>query len=302
MSPIGPATVPSSYSGEFKPHFHVFDSRETLGQACANCIIEEIQKNKQVVLGLATGSTPLPVYKALVKAFNRGGLDLSEVTTFNLDEYVGLDPRDKQSYHYYMKEKLFKNLMWSEDNPLGIKTENIHIPNGQATKFQHLSFEEQNALKKQFPLRGDESTLSSLESNWIICRRAEAYDRLINQCGPIDIQILGIGENGHLAFCEPGSSHEGRTSLVELTANTRAVNGRFFHDRNVPTQAISMGIGTILQARKIYLLATGERKQEILKKTLYGKVCEEIPATALKKHSEVIFFLDIEANPDKRKL
>lgn len=246
----------ASAVAEYCPSVVVFDSKEAQGRHCAQEIVSQILQDqtigKRTVLGLATGSTPIPVYEALISLVKEQGVDLSTVITFNLDEYLGLSPSHPQSYHAFMFEHLFQALL-----SFGLKSENIHIPNGLAAD-------------------------------------AEEYERLLQQMGPTDIQILGIGTNGHIGFAEPGSSFSGATQIVKLSENTRRDNARFFHDdlNAVPEYAVTMGIGTILRAKKIILLASGPAKAAIIDKTLHGPISEEVPATALRLHPNAVFFLD----------
>lgn len=222
-------------------------------------INENNRLGRQTVLGLATGSTPEPLYAELIRLYRQEGLDFSQVITFNLDEYLGLGPDHPQSYHHFMREKFFKHV--------NIPEKNIHLLDG------------------------------TLKDPQAIQKHLRAYEDEIFKAGGIDIQILGIGGNGHIAFNEPGSNFNSRTRLVELDKKTRADNARFFANPNeVPTHAMTMGIGTILRAEQILLLATGTQKAEIVEKILTTtKPTEAIPATALSLHPNTTLLLDRQA-------
>lgn len=212
-----------------------------------NMIQDGIKENIKT-LGLATGSTPETLYKKMVES----DVDFSNMTSVNLDEYVGLGADDPQSYHYFMKEHLFNDKPFKE----------TFLPNGLAKD-----------AKKE-------------------CAR---YDAIL-EVHPIDIQILGIGENGHIGFNEPGSSFDGTTSEVKLTESTIEANSRNFSDiSEVPTKAYSMGIGSIMQANKIILLAYGPKKAKAIYETVKGPITELVPATALQVHPDVTIIVDEEA-------
>ena len=184
--------------------------------------IKEMSCQPTSKLGLATGGTMTEVYKYLVELLEKNQLDVSHVETFNLDEYVGLKAEHPQSYHFYMNEVLF-------DQYPNFNKENIHIPNGYSSQLE------------------DE---------------AERYNQLLNDRGPVDIQILGIGENGHIGFNEPGTDLHSETHIVDLTESTIRANSRYFEsESDVPQQAVSMGLASILKARRIILLAFGEKKR-----------------------------------------
>ena len=218
-------------------------------------VANEVKKNPNCVLGLATGSTPLALYSELIKMYKRGEIDFSKVVTFNLDEYVGLPPENPQSYHSYMRRNFFDHV--------NIKPENIHIPNGIV----------KNPIEQ-----------------------CNEYERKIKEVGGIDLQVLGIGRNGHIGFNEPGSELNSRTRVVELTEQTRKDNSKFFgRIEDVPKKAITMGIATILESKNILLLASGENKAEIIKKALEGPVTKEIPASFLQYHPNVTVILDKQA-------
>lgn len=224
---------------------------EKMSQTAGRMVEEQIRQKPDAILGLATGSTPLGLYKELILKY-KNGLDCLNISTFNLDEYVGLAPEHPQSYHYYMRKNLFSHI--------NIRQENIFIPNGIAPD-----------LKKE-------------------CNN---YERAIKNKGGVDLQILGIGRNGHIGFNEPGSEFDSKTRVVNLSKETIKDNSRFFDEKSdVPQKAITMGIGTILQAEKIILMIAGDSKREITKKFLATEPTPEIPATALKKHKHTVVLIN----------
>ncbi len=217
------------------------EDQDRAGVIAAEIMARVINKRPAALIGLATGSTPLPMYSELVRMYKSGSLSFENVTSVNLDEYVGLTPTHNQSYAHFMWENLFRQI--------NIKPTNIHIPDGIAED-------------------PDEE-----------CKK---YDRLLEKLGRVDIQLLGIGHNGHLAFNEPGNHFPKDTTLVRLTDSTVNANSRFFDSPDdVPKQAISMGIGRILRAKRILLLATGQGKADILEKALFGEVTPAVPASIL---------------------
>ena len=221
----------------------------------ARIIARQILAKEDSVLVLPTGDTPTGMYEELVQMYNCGVIDFFKVITFNLDEYYGLPPDHPQSYHRYMREKLFNHVNAQEGN--------IHIPDGVAK-----DIEEE-------------------------CRR---YEKEIYRYGGIDLQILGIGPNGHIGFNEPGSDWGMITGLVKLSEETRRRAARHFRDpAEVPSQAITMGIKTIMRARKILLLAYGKKKAEITFKALNGPITKQVPASTLQLHPTVTVILDKEA-------
>lgn len=203
------------------------------------------------VLGLATGSSPIGLYKEMIKDHKENGTSYQDITTFNLDEYANLPIEHKESYYSFMHENLF--------NHIDIKEENVHVPSG----------------------------LGDLESS------CKAYDEMIDE-NPIDIQLLGIGANGHIGFNEPNTSFESGTHVTDLTEQTRKDNARFFDPlgEEVPTQACTMGLKTIMKAKKILLVANGENKAKAIKGMLEGKVTEEVPASVLQNHDDVVVIID----------
>lgn len=227
---------------------------EQLSLKAMDIIIEVLGSYSRPVFGLATGSTPEKTYKYLVERYKKGDISFADAITFNLDEYVGLAPTDPFSYQYYMDEHLF--------NKVNMKRENIHIPNGLA-----------NNLTKE----------------------CEKFEQTIKDVGPIHLQVLGVGLNGHIGFNEPGTSFQSRTHVAQLTESTRQVNSRFFDSiEEVPKEALTMGIGTIMEAEQIILLVQGEHKAEILHEIVHGDVTENVPASVLQKHPNALVITDID--------
>lgn len=228
---------------------------DEMSKKAAEIVKKQIKEKPNTVLGLATGSTPLGMYKHLIEMYKRGEIDFSNVITFNLDEYIGLSPDHPQSYHYFMFHNFF--------NHINIKKENVHIPNGIA---------------------------EDLEEE---CRK---YEEEIEKAGGIDLQILGIGINGHIGFNEPDESIETKTHVVTLTEKTINANKRFFKSaEEVPRKAITMGLGSIMKAKKIVLLASGKNKAEAIKETIKGQLTTKVPATVLALHHDVTIIIDKEA-------
>jgi len=228
---------------------------DELSKKAADIIADSIRKKPNVVLGLATGGTPLGCYQELIRMHREEGLDFSRVVTFNLDEYLGLPPTHPQSYRYFMDENLFRHV--------NIKMENTHVLNGMSNDPQ---------------------------------KTCKEFEKAIKESGGIDFQLLGIGANGHIAFNEPGSSFESRTRVVNISEQTIKDNARFFKSIDeVPRQALSMGIGTIMEAKKIALLATGMGKAEAVAKSVEGPITTNVPASILQRHPECTFILDKEA-------
>lgn len=213
----------------------------------ANIISAQIILHPRTVLGLATGTTPIGTYKQLIEWQQKGDLDFSQVVTFNLDEYYGLPGTHPQSYRYFMDTHLF--------NHINIRKENTHVPDG---------------------------TASDADAQCL------AYEQAIEQAGGIDLQLLGIGHNGHIGFNEPGASYEKMTHLVELTENTIQANSRLFeHKEDVPTQALTMGMKSIMHAKRILLIAQRSAKIDILEQALYGPITPELPASILQLHPDL---------------
>jgi glucosamine-6-phosphate deaminase len=226
-----------------------------MSHAAALEVAGVLNRKPNAVLGMATGSTPLGLYQALVRMHKEQGLDFSQVTTFNLDEYVGLPVTHPQSYHWFMYENFFKHV--------NIPRQNIYIPSGTTTNYEAFC-------------------------QW--------FERRIKEVGGIDLQILGIGSDGHIAFNEPGSSLTSRTRLKTLAKTTIDDNARFFeHREDVPVYAITMGVGTILEARQLILLANGKKKADAIAAAVEGPVTSMVTASALQLHPEVKVFLDDDA-------
>jgi len=233
----------------------VFPSAQLIGNATAALFVAKIVNNPRCVLGMATGSTPLPTYKHLVELCNMGILDFSQVRSFNLDEYVGISRSHEQSYYRFMFDNLFSKV--------NIDPQNVQVPNPVS---------------------------ANLEDD---CR---AYDAAIEAAGGIDLQILGIGNNGHIAFNEPCEVFPFGTHIVELTQSTIQANQRFFNSIDeVPKKAITMGIGSIMKAKEIMIIATGAAKAQAVKAMIQGEVDPQCPASVLQLHPAVTVFLDSEA-------
>ncbi|WP_315118839.1 glucosamine-6-phosphate deaminase [uncultured Clostridium sp.] len=226
-----------------------------LSEFTASEIKKTIDEKPSCVLGLATGSTPIGLYKELVKLHKEGKVDFSKITTFNLDEYKGLDGNHNQSYRYFMNDNLF--------NHINIDKNNTFVPNGLAEDME------------------------------VECKR---YEELMKEKGEIDIQVLGIGVNGHIGFNEPNKHLYIGTHIEDLTEETISSNLRFFSSREeMPTQAITMGIGNIMRAKRIILLISGKNKANIVKKLFSGKITTELPASILQIHNNCTVVLDEEA-------
>nr|WP_227521421.1 glucosamine-6-phosphate deaminase [Bacillus alkalisoli] len=222
------------------------NSYEEMSVMAAELLMKRVQQNPFLTVGLATGGTPKRMYEILVEKFRATGAPSYEnVKTFNLDEYIGLQKTHENSYYYYMNKHLFSGI--------NVKKENTNIPNGISN-----NHEEE-------------------------CQR---YERLIENAGGIDLQILGIGKNGHIGFNEPGTSFTSKTHIVTLTSSTRKANERYFSSLNeVPTQAITMGIQTIMKSKEIILLASGKSKSQAIEQLLKGNLTEQFPASILNTHS-----------------
>ena len=220
---------------------------EGMSRKAANILSAQVTLDPSCVLGLATGSTPIGTYKVLIERYKAGDLDFSNVRSINLDEYVGLSPDHDQSYRYFMQTNLFDHI--------NIKHENTHVPNGLA---------------------------SDLDAE---CRR---YNEVIHELGPIDIQVLGMGHNGHIGFNEPDDHFPLETHSVTLAQTTIDANARFFASVDeVPRQALTMGIQTIMQAKKVLVVVSGKDKAEIVKKAFAGPVTPSVPASILQMHPDV---------------
>lgn len=223
-----------------------------MSRKAANIISAQVIMKPNCVLGLATGSTPIGTYDQLVEWYNKGDLDFSEVTTVNLDEYKGLPRMNDQSYYYFMHQHLFDRV--------NIDPERTNVPNGM----------EPDAEKE--------------------CGR---YEELIRSLGGVDLQLLGLGHNGHIGFNEPGEAFEKETHCVDLTESTIEANKRFFASADdVPKQAYTMGIKTIMQAKKILIVASGEDKAEIVRDAFFGPITPKVPASVLQLHNDVTLVAD----------
>ncbi|MBB64420.1 MAG: glucosamine-6-phosphate deaminase [Waddliaceae bacterium] len=278
--------------------YRIFSDEMECADACANRIckkMQEAQKDKQAFsLGLATGSTPIPIYKFLTKYSVKNKLDWSNIHTFNLDEYVGISAEDPQSFSFFMFSQLFDRLLWSPKRPYGLPLENIHLLNGLAKKLEDLDILEIKYLGKYWNKLGEGRGLSKEQEELILDLRCQKYEQLLHKYGPVDIQLLGIGSNGHIAFVEPGSAPSSKTSIVSLSDETRQANARFFQESSleVPERALSMGIATILKAKEIALVATGESKADAVARALNGPITDLLPASHLQKHQNIVFYLD----------
>lgn len=233
-------------------------TKEEVGRLAADQFEALIREKPDCLIGLATGSTPLPLYQELIRREQQGILDFSKVRTANLDEYKGLAADHPQSYRRFMQENLFAHI--------SIRPENTIVPNGLAVDVQAM------------------------------CRE---YEEKIAQWGGIDLQLLGIGHDGHIGFNEPEAVFPAMTHEVKLTEMTRQANQRFFDSlEEVPQAAFTMGIGTVMAARKIVMIVTGADKAEILKQALFGPVTPQVPASILQFHQDVVLICDEAAFPD----
>lgn len=223
------------------------DNYQEMSRKAANIISAQVIMKPDCVLGLATGSTPIGIYKQLIEWFKKGDLDFSKVKTVNLDEYKGLSHNNNQSYYYFMNENLFKHV--------NLDPANTYLPDGLA------------------------------EDAAAECVR---YNGVITSLHGVDMQLLGIGHNGHIGFNEPGQAFEKETHCVKLTESTIEANSRLFDkEEEVPRYAFTMGIKSIMQAKKILLVASGEDKAEIVRKAFFGPVTPEVPASILQLHNDV---------------
>ncbi len=231
---------------------------EQMSQKAAQMLASQITLKSNSVLGLATGSTPEGMYKALVDLYNLGAIDFEEIVTFNLDEYVPIAPQNPQSYAYYMAYHLF--------GKVNINKKNIHIPSGLAEN---------------------------------LVQAGKDYDAAIDEAGGVDLQVLGIGNNGHIGFNEPDFHFECGTHQVDLDEETIKANARFFDSiEEVPRQAISMGMRNIMHAKKVILLANGKNKAPVLKEMLLGQITPRLPASILQLHNDVTIIVDQDAASD----
>jgi len=228
------------------------ENYEKMSEEAAAIIRDAIHLKPNLVLGLATGSTPIGTYKELIRMHEAGELDFSKVLTFNLDEYVGLPSTHDQSYHYFMHENLF--------NHININPANVHVPSGVVKDFD---------------------------------RYCQWYEDEIAKVGGIDLQVLGIGSDGHIGFNEPSSSLASRTRIVTLTEDTIKDNARFFEsEEDVPRFAITMGVGTIMEAGLCLLLANGEKKADPVEALVEGPITSQVTASALQMHPNATVIID----------
>lgn len=233
----------------------VCDTYEEMSNEAANIVAGEIKKKPEFVLGLATGTSPLGLYSGLAERNAKGEIDFAKVKTFNLDEYYPIDPANDQSYRYFMNKNLF--------DKINIKKENTRVPDGSAKNTDEF------------------------------CKE---YEKAIKAAGGVDLQVLGIGRNGHIGFNEPCDKFYNETHVVVLTENTIDANSRFFASADlVPKKAITMGVGTIMNAKKIVMVVNGENKAEAVKGMLTGDVTPANQASVLQYHNDVTVLLDKEA-------
>ena len=230
----------------------ITETYEEMSREAADVIAAALVENPSCVLGLATGSTPIGLYAQLVKDCQDGVISFKDVKTFNLDEYRGLDPKHHQSYRHFMQENLFDHV--------DIKPENTHVPNG-------------------FNPNAEEACAE--------------YEEAIDEAGGLDLQLLGLGHNGHIGFNEPADHFPLTTNCVRLTESTIQANSRLFDSiEEVPREAYTMGIGTIMKAKKILVVANGSGKAEIVKKAFFGPIVPEVPASVLQLHPDVTVIVD----------
>ena len=227
----------------------------SMSRMAANIISAQIIMKPKCVIGLATGSTPLGTYSQLIEWYKKGDLDFSEVTTINLDEYKGLSAENDQSYRYFMNKNLFDHI--------NIDKRNTYVPNG---------------------LENDSE------------KACADYNEIIRKSGGVDLQLLGLGNNGHIGFNEPGEAFEKETHCVKLSESTVNANSRFFENiEDVPKEAYTMGIKSIMQAKKIVIVVNGKQKAQIVKKAFFGPVTPKVPASVLQLHNDVTLVGDAEA-------
>ena len=237
------------------------ENYKAMSRRAANIISAQVIYKPNCVLGLATGGTPVGLYQQLVEWYKKGDLSFAETRSVNLGEYLGLSPHHEQSYRYFMQDNLFDHI--------DIHPENTHVLNGLA--------KDPNA-------------------------ECAAYNKLIAELGGIDLQLLGMGHNGHIAFNEPTTVFPPKTHVVDLTESTIDANKRFFADvKDVPRQALTMGIGTIMRARSILVVVSGKDKAEIVRKAFCGPVTPQVPASVLQLHADVTLVGDEEALSEIRK-
>lgn len=225
---------------------------QDMSRKAANIISAQIIMKPNCVLGLATGSSPVGTYKQLIEWYNKGDLDFSQVTSINLDEYKGLSPENNQSYRYFMNTNLF--------NHVNIDKSHTFVPDGLETDSE---------------------------------KACSSYNEIIHAQGGIDLQLLGLGRNGHIGFNEPGAAFEKETHCVNLTESTIEANKRFFaSEKDVPRQAYTMGIKSIMQAKKILVVVSGEDKADAVNKAFFGPITPSVPASILQLHNDVTIVAD----------
>ncbi|WP_286910651.1 glucosamine-6-phosphate deaminase [Clostridium sp. UBA1652] len=233
----------------------VVKNYDEMSKVAAKELAEVISKKPEATLGLATGGTPVGMYKELIDMHKNGELDFSKVTTVNLDEYVGLSGEHDQSYRYFMDSNLF--------NHVNIRKEYTYVPNGLAEDMH---------------------------------QECVNYDKRIEELGGIDVQVLGIGSNGHIGFNEPSDTLSLGTHVTDLAESTIEANSRYFTSKEeVPTKALTMGLGAIMKAKKILLMVSGEAKAEIMDKVVNGKITTQVPASFLQMHKDVVLIIDEDA-------
>lgn len=233
----------------------IFNNSTEIGNAAAEIIIKKVNEKNNAVLGLATGASPVPTYKKIIDEYKKGNVSFKEVKTFNLDEYCSIPVDDKNSYYTFMHENLF--------NHIDIKEENVHVPDGN-------------------PENADEY--------------CSAYDASIANSGGIDIQVLGIGRNGHIGFNEPSDCFSSGTYKVKLTDSTIEANKIYFEsEADVPKEAITMGVESIINAKEIILIAEGKAKAQAIHDMIKGEISPACPASILQKHNNVHVFIDNDA-------
>ncbi len=231
---------------------HLYDTASQVGQAAAIMIASQVILKPNSVLGFATGSSPIPTYRQLIAWHREGVVDFSRTVTFNLDEYVGISTTHPASYHAFMEEHLFSQV--------NVRRENIHIPDGSTRNLQ---------------------------------RECSDYDTAISRAGGIDLQLLGIGRNGHIGFNEPHEQFVYGCHVVNLTESTIEANRRFFGPgEDVPRQAISLGVGSIMNSHRVVLVATGADKAQAIRRAIREDVNPQVQASILRTHRDVIFLLD----------
>ena len=225
---------------------------DDMSRRAASLLLAQLVNKPNSIFGLATGSTPLGLYKELIGAYSRGEADFSSAASFNLDEYLGIPQTDPNSYFSFMKQNLFQHI--------NLPLDSTHLPNGMAPNSQ---------------------------------AECKNYDLMIEKAGGVDFQILGIGHDGHIGFNEPGDTFPEGTHVETLTEETRVANARFFGSLDlVPTQAVTMGIGTIMRAHRIILIASGKDKAPIIAKMIHGPITPRVPASILRFHQNTVVFLD----------